>query len=529
MWFRFGLSRTFERCRKLLFLAVPALAGCATGKLALAPDSPDRPWIIPQSVGKPSRASPGLSKVPNAGTAALPLDDNSSKAADYGMADSAGSRIDAGDIARGNAVVIDRARQYDLAALIDFARRNNPETREAWERSRQAALAVGLVESTYVPQISAEIISGFQTTPLPIPTNLNPKGYFIADTRELIPLLAAKWLLFDFGRRAGTEQAARANVFVANVQFTGVHHKLIYAVSRDYFALGAMRGRLHVAEQALKTAEVVQDASEMRRANGLTTVVEVAQARRQTAQARFNLERAKGAEHAAYAALIASMGIAPNTGLQVTDSSEQALPAEPSGDVDQLVRDALANRPDIIAALGKIKAAEGTLKSANANYYPTISLVAQAYENVGSLSTDGSPYYSVYRPGANILLKLDWPLFDGGAREARVATARSEIAVAQASLDQAKDAAVQQVTDAYDALKTGFAEYAAALALTEASQTAYDASLDAYRNGVGTYMDLVNAETALTQAQSERVNAHANVFTAAAALAFATGSILSPP
>ena len=87
---------------------------------------------------------------------------------------------------------------------------------------------------------------------------------------------------------------------------------------------------------------------------------------------------------------------------------------------------------------------------------------------------------------------------------------------------------MQQVTDAYDALRTSFAEYAAALPLTEAAQTAYDAALDAYQHGVGTYTDLVNSETALSQAQSEKEDSHANVLTAAAALAFATGSILSP-
>ena len=491
---RSGRSHSLECCRKAVLLAVLTLTACATEELALAPSTPDRPWVIP-------RSSANLSWSSN----------------------------DIGDVTRGNAVSIDPARRYDLAGLIDLAQRNNPETREAWERARQAALAVGLIESTYVPQISAEIISGFQTTPLPIPTTLIPRGYFRADTRELLPVLTAKWLLFDFGQRAGAEQAARANAFVANVQFTGAHHKLIYAVSRDYFALGAVRGRLQVAQQSLKTAEIVQDASETRWVHGLATVVELAQARRQTAQARFNLERARGAEHAAYAALIASMGIAPSTRLETTDSSEQRLPAVPSGDVDQLVREALANRPDIIAALGKVRATEAMLSSASASYYPTLSLAAQAYENIGSLSTDSSPYYSVSKPGANILLKLDWPLFDGGARAARIATARSEVAAAQASLDHARDAAVQQVTDAYDALRTGFAEYTAALALTEAAQTAYDAALEAYRNGVGTYTDLVNAETALSQAQSEKVNAHANVFTAAAALAFATGSILSPP
>ncbi len=58
-------------------------------------------------------------------------------------------------------------------------------------------------------------------------------------------------------------------------------------------------------------------------------------------------------------------------------------------------------------------------------------------------------------------------------------------------------------------------------------QTAYDAALDAYRHGVGSYTDVATEQTALSRAQSEKEDAHSNVFTAAAALAFATGAILS--
>ena len=107
--------------------------------------------------------------------------------------------------------------------------------------------------------------------------------------------------------------------------------------------------------------------------------------------------------------------------------------------------------------------------------------------------------------------------------------AHSAVAEARHALDQSQDETVQQVTDAYDSLHTGFAEYQAALALTQAAQTAYDAALDAYRHGVGTYTELANSETALSQARSAKEDAHATVFTAAAALAFSTGAILSAP
>ena len=515
---------------RLALLGTLALTACATDELTLAPATPSQPWVIPPSFDKlpPPRS---------------PASDHAAPATGGGKADGSvpllpseatargrpASTEYASAIASGNNVPIDPSRHYDLAALIDLAQRNNPETRDAWERARQAALEVGLSEATYVPQITGEIVAGYQHTPLPIPTNLIPRGFFTSDTRELIPTLTAKWLLFDFGQRAGAVGAAKANSFVANVTFTGTHQQLIYAVSRDYFALGAARGRLRVAQQALKSAEIVEDAAESQRARGLATTVELAQAQRQTAQARFDLVRATGAERSAYSALVASMGITPSARVDVTDSSAQNLPDAPTRDVDAYVEDALANRPDIIAAFGKVRAAEANLSGARATYYPTIGLESQVYQNVGGLSTQGSRYYTVNEPGANVLLKLSLPLFDGGTREARIAIARSDVEAANGSLDQARDKAVRDVTDAYDSLRTSFAEYGAALTLNKTAQTAYDASLDAYRHGVGTYTDVANNETALTQAQSAKEDAHANVFTAAAALAFSTGATLSQP
>src|ERR1700688_5105760 len=91
-------------------------------------------------------------------------------------------------------------KQYDLAALVDLAERENPKTREAWEVAREAAAGIGLAESAYLPQLSLQAIGGFQHTPLPMPKNLVPAGYFVSDTREVIPALTLKWLLFDFGR-----------------------------------------------------------------------------------------------------------------------------------------------------------------------------------------------------------------------------------------------------------------------------------------------------------------------------------------
>ncbi len=296
-------------------------------------------------------------------------------------------------------------------------------------------------------------------------------------------------------------------------------------MSRAYFVLGAARGRTHAARQAVDNAEVVQDAARSRRDNGLGTVVNVAQAERQAAQARFSLVKAEGEERKAYADLVAVIGLDADARLEIADSTERALPPEPSATVAAFIRDALANRPDVMAALGRVESAQGVLNARRAANNPEIALVAQAYENIGSLSTDSSPWYNVNRPGGNILLTIKWPLFDGGARDAGTRIAQSELSAARERLAQLQDTAVAQVVGAYNDLRTSLAAHAAASTLVATARTSYDAALFAYVQGVGTYTDVASEQTSLARAYADREDAHAGAFTAAAALALATGAI----
>src|SRR5438067_2146521 len=67
-------------------------------------------------------------------------------------------------------VSISSRKIYGLADLIDIAQRNNPETRVAWERARQAAAAVGLSESAYYPYLVASAAAGYDRAFIPFPT-----------------------------------------------------------------------------------------------------------------------------------------------------------------------------------------------------------------------------------------------------------------------------------------------------------------------------------------------------------------------
>jgi outer membrane protein len=450
--------------------------------MAQPPPSPDRPWAIPESASaRAAQLSDHRDPVPR--------------------------------------------KQYGLAELIDLAERTNPQTRAAWEAARAAAAAEGLVESQYLPQLSFEALGGYEHTPLPVPKSLIPRGFFVSNTEEFIPSLALKWLLFDFGRRAASVEGARADSFTANVAFTGVHQSVIFSVSQAYFDLGAARGRLHAAQKALSTAQTTQDATMAKRNNGLATVVSVAQAERQTAQARYNVTAAEGVATTAMANLVATLGIAAGTELDVLDSAELPLPPGPEQNVQEAIKHALAHRPDVLAALGQVDSAEASLKGARRAYYPVISVSAHAFQNLGAVSSDGKPYSSIDRPGANVLLSFSVPIFDGGLRSSQISVARAKVREAEEKLDQTRDSAAQQVVKAYNGLLTSLSEYNAATVLSGAAHTAYDAALRSYRQGVGTYTDLATEENAVTQAETQVEDARASAHTAAAALAFAMGTI----
>ncbi len=463
---------------------LPLLAGVLSAHLAMAqvPPGPEQPWAIPESAIRRAEAL-------------------------------------------GDARFSVPHKRYDLAALVDLAERVNPTTRGAWEAAREAAAGIGLAESAYLPQLSLQAIGGFQHTPLPLPRNLVRAGYSVSDTREVIPALALKWLLFDFGRRDAQLQAARADSFVANVSFTGAHQKLIFEVSRAYFDLGAARGKLHAAQKALSTALTTQDAAVAKQNNGLATVVAVAQAQRQTAQTRYTLAATEGAERTARADLIAALGVPAATEIDVVDSAERPLPPAPADSVSKAVDQALAHRPDVIAALGKVDAAEAALKGERRSYYPTIELSGQAFQNIGSLSSDGNPYSNIDRPGQSILLSFSVPLFDGGTRRNRILAADAKAREAQERLTATRDSASQQVVRAYNGLLTSLAEYEAATALSQAAHTAYDAALRSYRQGIGTYTDVATEENAVVQGDTQVEDARANAHTAAAALALSMGAI----
>src|SRR5262249_46167445 len=194
-------GRFTRRGSKCLALGLLVLGGCAAREpFEIAPPAPNRPWNPPD----------------------LPR---------YSAALTESEQKPAGET---RSISIDSQKTYQLSDLIDIAQRTNPETRVAWERARQAAIAAGLAEGTYYPVLAAEATAAVVHIPIPIPTTVVPGGVFTADTHFFIPALSLEWLLLDFGRRRAVVDAAQALAVEAAAGFNRAHHQIVFGVTRSF-------------------------------------------------------------------------------------------------------------------------------------------------------------------------------------------------------------------------------------------------------------------------------------------------------
>ena len=226
---------------------------------------------------------------------------------------------------------IDPQKRYNLVELIDIAERVNPETRVAWERARQAAIGLGLVESEYFPVLTLSAVGGYQSEAFPFPKDVASSGFIRFDSLYGLPTLNLRWLLLDFGRRGNAFDAAKERLLAANLGFNRKHQEIIFRVQRAFLGLTSIRGKIAVAQSAVDSARAVRESAEAQLRNGLATIPEVSLARQQAAQAAFDLEDVLATERDAQVALAESIGIPPTTSIQVTDFSALPPPAATRG------------------------------------------------------------------------------------------------------------------------------------------------------------------------------------------------------
>ena len=418
---------------------------------------------------------------------------------------------------------IDATETYSLPELIDLAETHHPATRASWERARAQAAALGVTRSELFPTLAAAALSN--TTRQEVLFSNRFYGQVIQDFQVSLDF---SYTVFDFGARAGRIDAARAKVLAANFAFNDSHRDVIYRVQQAYYRLLNSMGQEDAARASLSNAQAVQQAAEDRLAQGLATLPDVLEAQSASAQAEYDLQAVIGAEKIARGDLATAMGTLATVVIQVQRLDQVPTPESIGDTVDQLIRRAFAQRPDLMQRVTEIRSANASVRQARAAYYPALSLTASPTTPWLYGMQEPYPWSHTADLTGSLAFNLSWTVFDGGARKNRLAEAEANVHAAEAQASLTRNQIADEVWTAYSNLDTAFRQRQAAIALLQAAGQSYSAALESYKYGVRSLLDVTAAQRTLAQARSADVSARTQVLTEVASLAFTTADSIQP-
>jgi outer membrane protein len=336
--------------------------------------------------------------------------------------------------------------------------------------------------------------------------------------------VTASQLLFDFGRTWAAKDAAKSNAQATKEALEGQKLDIAQLVKTQYFTLLLSKRLVEVNLAALDRAEV-----NLRSAQGFFQVGTqpksfVTRAEVDVANGRVNVIVAQNAVSLARVALNTAMGIAVNAPTELKDLlSYVDFPTNR----DQLVSEALQNRPEYRGAKAQADAADATVRQTYRDFFPNLF----GSGTYGLVGINGLP--AINSRSANgfidsnndwtVGLTLSWSIFDGGGKIARYKEAKANLEAAQARVRDTELQVWQNVEQAYLNLGASAESIGAAQKAVESAEENYQLARGRFDAGVANIIELTDAQLALTQAQSTEAVALSNYRIAIANLERALG------
>lgn len=320
------------------------------------------------------------------------------------------------------------------------------------------------------------------------------------------------WPLYLGRRPQYATRAAQAGVEAAEAQKRATEIEVIVGACQSAFQVLRLQQLVVVAEQRLTSVAEHRRIAQAMYEAGTAPQFEVVQAETELARAKGDLIQARTAV-AQQKALLRQILVLPQERELIVE--EGVVPSAPAAELKELIAQAWQNRPEIAAAEAAIRAQEAHLRLAQANYDPTLALVGQLNNQTESAAT---PEFNW-----NIAAAFKMPIYAGREKYAKIAQAEAALASARLNLEQAREYVALQVAQALLSLQN------AQEALTVAEQGEREAqerlriARVRFANGMGLGVEVLDAQTALTAAQTEVISARYNVQVATVALYGALG------
>jgi multidrug efflux system outer membrane protein len=374
-----------------------------------------------------------------------------------------------------------------LKALIGLALQNNRDL-------RTAVLNIERVRAQYQVQRSEQfptLLLG--ATGLAQP-NADGKG---SNTFYTAGLNVTGYELDLFGRVRSLTDAALQQYFASEEARKAAQISLVAAVANTYLTLLADDAQLDAARRTLQSREQGFALLKLKFDNGALSEYDLAQAVTLVEGARAAVALLQRQQMQNQNALVLLVGqplppdLPPPTALDA-----QGLMADlPAG----LPSSLLERRPDVRQAEAQLQAANANIGAAKAAFFPRITLTG----SIGLASGDLGGLFD--NRAWQFAPRITLPIFDAGANQANLELSQANRDIAVAQYERSIQVAFREVADALAGRATYGDQLRAQQAQLQAEQTRSDLAELRFRNGVSSFLDVLDAQRALFQTQQATI------------------------
>jgi multidrug efflux system outer membrane protein len=379
-----------------------------------------------------------------------------------------------------------------LRGLIQSALEHNYDLALAANRVLQAEAELGITKADQLPQIGASALGGVQRTRQ---VNGQPQNLAVYQLQANLA-----WELDFWGKFRRASEAARANLLGSEWGRRAVTTSLVSSVATSYFRLRALDRQLEISQRTLTSRQESLRLTQVRDQGGAGSLADVRQAEQLVEGANATIVALLASIQQQENAISILLGRYPGPVArgEALEARELRLDV-PAG----LPSSLLERRPDIQQAEQALVAANAGIGVAKAAYFPQISLTASGGVASASLSTLLSGPAIVW----NLAGSLVQPIFDGGRISSQVT--RAELGREQAKLEYQRSIqqAFREVADALVGYQSGRQVREIQERLVRSASDARRLADIRYQGGSSSYLEVLDSDTRLFEAELGLVNA----------------------
>ena len=378
----------------------------------------------------------------------------------------------------------------DLREAISAALTNNRDLRTAILRIEEARALYNIQRADELPTINATAGGSSSRQFL---ANNRIKG-----TAYQVGLGLSAFELDFFGRVKNLSEAALAQYMATEEARRAFQISLIGEVAKAWLTERALAEQKLLAERTLKGRESSRELVKKRLDAGIANALEFQQTETLVHSARVSLLSLRRQHAVAVNALTLLTGSSTKLPPQTAMLSKQVITADIGAG---LPSDLLAHRPDIRAAEQRLRSSQANIAAARAAFFPRISLTA----GVGLASGELSSLFDSNSRTWSFSPQLVLPIFDNGRNKSGLSLAEVRSNIAIADYEKTIQVAFREVADALAARETLAEEIDAQKAVRDAQLERLTLAQARYQNGIANYLDVLDAERELFNAEQALV------------------------